>query len=52
MNIPISLKQELCALKDKKTRAQGGKEHWAKGAAALGVYDDDHGLRYVDRIHL
>jgi hypothetical protein len=51
-HIPISLKDELCDLKDRKTRAHGGKEHWAKLTAALGVYDDVDGLRYFDRMQL
>jgi hypothetical protein len=49
---PISLKDELCSLKDRKTRAHGGKEHWAKLTAVLEVYDDVDGLRNFDRMQL
>lgn len=46
------MKQDLCSLKDQKTRAGYGKEHWAEAAAALGVYDDQDGLRFVERLNL
>ena len=27
-----------------------GKEYWSKTAQALGVYEDEHGLRFKDRL--
>lgn len=51
--IPDSIRKELCALKDKKTRkGGGGKELWGKMAAVLGVYEDEHGLRFVAPLNM
>lgn len=50
--IPESVKQTLCSYKDEKARAGYGKEHWAKTAAAMGVFEDQNGLRFVERLLL
>jgi hypothetical protein len=44
--VPSELRSELCRLRDQKSAAGGGKVHWANGMEALGVYEDENGLRY------
>lgn len=48
--IPAPLREELIQLKAKKSSAGGGKAAWAQRVHALGVYEDDCGLRFADRV--
>jgi hypothetical protein len=44
--IPLTLRSELCRLRDRRDNASGGKQYWADGCVALGVYETDgNGLR-------
>ena len=45
-NIPSSVRGELCRLRERKSSAGGGKKYWADGVRSLGVFEDDHGLRF------
>ena len=48
--IPVATREELIRLKAKKSSAGGGKAAWAERVHALGVFEDDCGLRFADRI--
>jgi hypothetical protein len=48
--VPQHIRDELMRLKDKKSSAGGGKNSWAERLTALGVYEDDCGLRFANRI--
>lgn len=50
--VPPQVREELCALKNKKSFATAGKEYWAETAKVLGVYEDQHGLRFEKRLGL
>lgn len=41
--IPPHVRSELCRLRDRRDNASGGKQYWADGCAALGVYETDGG---------
>ena len=43
--IPSSLKEELKRLRSRKDNASGGKQYWADGCRALGLYEVERGLR-------
>jgi hypothetical protein len=43
--IDESLKEELKSLRDKRESASGGKQYWADGARAIGLYEAEDGLR-------
>ena len=43
--IPPGLKSELRGLRDRRDTASGGKQYWADGARAMGLYETDDGLR-------
>ena len=43
--IPPQIKAELQRLRDRRDNASGGKQYWADGCVALGVYETDQGLR-------
>ena len=46
-NIEPSLKRELIELQDRKAAmGHGGKNYWAEGAAARGIYETELGLRF------
>jgi hypothetical protein len=42
--IPEDTQRQLIKLQKKSSRAAGGKEYWAEGICALGVYEDDNGV--------
>ena len=55
--VPQTIREELSRLKTKKTTHTtnantntAGKEYWAATAAALGVYEDQYGLRFHERL--
>lgn len=43
--IPAALKDELKRLRSLKDNASGGKQYWADGCRALGLYEVEQGLR-------
>ena len=43
--IPPNLKSELRGLRDRRDTASGGKQYWADGARAMGLYETNDGLR-------
>jgi len=43
--IPPPLKTELRTLRDRRDTASGGKQYWADGARAMGLYETEEGLR-------
>ncbi|KAG7354874.1 hypothetical protein IV203_004230 [Nitzschia inconspicua] len=45
-HIPQSVRQELIVLRERKSSAGGGKKYWGDGVRVLGVYEDEHGLRF------
>jgi hypothetical protein len=45
-SIPEPIKQELLRLKSGKRRAGGGKQYWSEAARAMGVFEDQYGLRF------
>jgi hypothetical protein len=45
-SIPEAIKRELVHLKAGKRRAGGGKQYWAEAARAMGVCEDQYGLRF------
>ena len=50
-HIPQEMREELCRLKSLKNLATAGKQYWAEGANALGVYEASDGcLRFTPRI--
>jgi hypothetical protein len=49
--VPPESRQHLKALQqNSKASRTAGKDYWASTAQALGVYEDEHGLRFEDRI--
>lgn len=46
ISIPAETRRELLKLKDSKRRAGGGKAYWADSAEALGIFEDQYGLRF------
>lgn len=48
--IPTPIRESLLQSKDKKSSAGGGKAAWAERVHALGVYEDECGLRFASRI--
>ena len=48
--VSTALREELRALKEQKSYATAGKEYWAKTAEVLGVFEDQFGLRFEERI--
>ena len=48
--IPIRIKEELLVLRKRRDNASGGKQYWADGCRALGVYETEAiGLRLRQR---
>ena len=43
--MPGHLKQHLKMLRGRKDTASGGKQYWADGARAIGLYETDDGLK-------
>ena len=43
--IPAQIKAELQRLRGRRDNASGGKQYWADGCVALGVYETEQGLR-------
>ena len=43
--IPVQIKTELQRLRERRDNASGGKQYWADGCVALGVYETEQGLR-------
>lgn len=48
-HIPPHIRSELLRLNDHKSSAGGGKKYWGDGVRVLGVYEDEHGLRFEKR---
>ena len=48
-SIPQNLREQLLQLRNSKVSG-GGKTQWAERARALGVYEDEHGLRFEKHI--
>jgi hypothetical protein len=49
--VDTALRRQLVDLKSKKSQsATAGKEYWANTAKALGVYEDQYGLRFEERL--
>jgi hypothetical protein len=48
--VPADIRDQLVSLKDKKSAAGGGKTEWADRAHNVGVFEDDHGLRFAERL--
>lgn len=49
--VPLELKEDLKQMKEDKTaKTTSGKEYWAHTAQALGVYEDEYGLRFEPHI--
>lgn len=48
--IPASVREDLIQLKAQKSSAGGGKSAWGQRVHALGVYEDECGLRFADRL--
>jgi hypothetical protein len=49
--VPAELREEMKTLKAKKvSAATSGKEYWAATAKVLGVYEDQYGLRFEERL--
>lgn len=44
--VPDTIKEELGTLRQRRDNASGGKQYWADGCRALGVYEDGDGLRF------
>lgn len=44
--VPTPVRQELLALRERKSSAGGGKKYWGDGARVLGVYEAHDGLRF------
>lgn len=44
-HIPISIRDEIRKLRDRRDNASGGKQYWADGCRALGIYETDNGLK-------
>ena len=49
--IPAHIRENLIRLRDQKSAAGGGKNEWAKRVHALGVYEDNQGLRFACRVN-
>mmetsp|Transcript_25579 Transcript_25579/g.53263 ORF Transcript_25579/g.53263 Transcript_25579/m.53263 type:complete len:152 (+) Transcript_25579:3-458(+) len=49
LNIPPGLKEEIRRLRERRSNATGGKQYWADGCRALGLFEADHGLRLGPR---
>jgi hypothetical protein len=43
--IPAPLKQQIRKLRERRDNASGGKQYWADGCRALGLYETEEGLR-------
>jgi hypothetical protein len=43
--IPVALKQQIRKLRERRDNASGGKQYWADGCRALGLYETEEGLR-------
>jgi hypothetical protein len=50
--VPVTVRQDLTRLKTTKSGKTAGKEYWAATANALGVYEDQYGLRFETRLGL
>mmetsp|Transcript_17101 Transcript_17101/g.46908 ORF Transcript_17101/g.46908 Transcript_17101/m.46908 type:complete len:237 (+) Transcript_17101:72-782(+) len=48
--VPEKTRQCLNDLKDQKSAAGGGKKAWADRTHALGVYEDENGLKFASRL--
>ena len=47
-NIPVPIKKKLTELRGTRRRAPGGKRYWAEGARAIGIYERDGGLQFMN----
>jgi hypothetical protein len=45
LQIPPHIKQELQRLRERRDNASGGKQYWADGCGALGLYESEEGLK-------
>lgn len=43
--IPHPVKQDLRVLRERRDTASGGKQYWADGARAMGLYESEDGLK-------
>jgi hypothetical protein len=43
--IPAPLKEQIRKLRERRDNASGGKQYWADGCRALGLYETEEGLR-------
>jgi hypothetical protein len=43
--IPHPVKQDLRLLRERRDTASGGKQYWADGARAMGLYESEEGLK-------
>ena len=49
--VPAATREELKQSKDKKSSVGGGKAAWAERVHALGVFEDECGLRFANSIN-
>lgn len=49
--VPPSVRSTLVRLKNQKSSTGGGKHAWAERCHALGVYEDECGLRFASRLN-
>eukprot|EP00522_Entomoneis_paludosa_P004143 CAMPEP_0172476534 /NCGR_PEP_ID=MMETSP1065-20121228/70427_1 /TAXON_ID=265537 /ORGANISM="Amphiprora paludosa, Strain CCMP125" /LENGTH=228 /DNA_ID=CAMNT_0013234757 /DNA_START=410 /DNA_END=1096 /DNA_ORIENTATION=+ len=49
-HVPQNVRETLEKLREQKSAAGGGKQAWAQRTHALGVFEDEHGLRFADRL--
>lgn len=43
--IPEQIRREICEVRERRGNASGGKQYWAEGCRALGIYETGYGLR-------
>ncbi|CAB9525837.1 expressed unknown protein [Seminavis robusta] len=43
---PLDVRRDLIKLQTRKSAPGGGKHFWSEAAETLGVYEDEHGLRF------
>lgn len=44
-HMPNHVKEEIRKLRDRRDNASGGKQYWADGCRALGIYETEDGLK-------
>jgi hypothetical protein len=47
-NVSDDIRQELVKLSEHRSSVGGGKKYWADAISAVGVYEDDDGLRFAN----